>query len=94
MVTVRVFGNLKRTLKVSQLRGDIGREDKTVNYVLNSFMKQFGRSLRHELLDSKGRVKATYSIFVNGRNITLLSGLDTKLKEDDIVMILLLVEGG
>lgn len=94
MVVVKVFGNLKVILGIPELEIDVGCEDKTVNSVLNALMKQFGESLRRELLDSAGKVKAVYSIFVNGRNIVLMSGLNTKLEENDTVSILPLVDGG
>lgn len=57
MVTIRVFGSLSEILRVSELRSDIAGADETVNYVLNSFIKQFRRSLRHELIDSKGELR-------------------------------------
>jgi len=94
MVVVKVFGNLKAIFGTSELEIDVCYEDKTVNSVLNVLMKQFGESLRRELLDSTGKIKAVYSILVNGRNIALMSGLNTRLEENDTVSILPLVEGG
>ena len=77
-----------------ELEVNIRFEDKTVNSVLTILMKQFGESLKHELLDPTGNVKATYSILVNGKNVSLSSGLDTKLEENDTLVILPVVEGG
>jgi MoaD family protein len=94
MVIVKVFGNLKAILRVPELEINIGYEDKTVNSVLNILMKQFGDSLRRELLDSTGKVKAAYSIFINGKDIVLSSGLSAKLEENDTLVILPVVEGG
>jgi len=94
MVIVKVFGNLKTILKTPELEIKIGSKDNTVNSVLNILTKQFGEPLRRELLDSTGKIKAAYSIFVNGKNIVLSSGLSTKLGENDVISILPVVEGG
>lgn len=94
MVTVKVFGNLKTILRKSEVRLDTGGEDRTITDVLNRLTKQSGKGFRQELYDPEGRVKASYSVYVNGRNIGVLSGLNTKLKNDDIVSVLPIVEGG
>ena len=94
MVTVKVFGNLKTIMGKPEVRFDTGGDDRTITDILNHLTKQSGKGFRQELYDAEGRVKASYSIYVNGRNIGVLSGLNTKLKNDDIVAVLPVVEGG
>ena len=94
MVTVKVFGNLKTILGKPEIHFDTGGKDRTITDILNRITTQFGKGFRQELYDHEGKVKASYSVYVNGRNIGVLSGLNTKLKSDDIVAVLPIVEGG
>lgn len=94
MVTVKVFGNLRKIVGASECRIDIGGNYNTIGHLLFSFARQYGKQLKHELFDSEGEIRPTYSVLVNGGNITSFLGLETKLKEDDVVAILPVVEGG
>jgi molybdopterin converting factor small subunit len=49
---------------------------------------------RRELFDDDGHIRSNLLILKNGRNIALLSGLDTELNDGDTVAILLPVYGG
>ncbi|MGQ9572904.1 MAG: ubiquitin-like small modifier protein 1 [Dehalococcoidia bacterium] len=51
-------------------------------------------SLAHRLLDEDGNVPRFVNVFVNGRDIRYLSGLDTPVMPDDEVTILPPVAGG
>jgi MoaD family protein len=94
MVTLKVFGELKTILVMSDQRIDIEGHDRTIGDILELLTKQYGQQVRKELLDSKGKIKPRYAILVNGRNIASVSGLETRLKDEDIVAILPVVEGG
>ena len=91
MITIRVFANLRMQLgkKEIQLEGD----GKTVLDILNLFVHQYPMIKEH-LFDSEGKVRSFFSILVNDKNIRLGDGLQTPLKNEDVVVILPPIGGG
>ena len=69
-------------------------EADTVEDLLEKLLKEYGYTLKDELFDEVGKLKHTYRVVVNGRNINLLDGFKTKLKKDDMVVIMPAVAGG
>jgi molybdopterin synthase sulfur carrier subunit len=51
-------------------------------------------SLKFHLLDSDGKLRRHFNIFVNGEHIRELNGIDTALKDDDKIIILASAAGG
>lgn len=51
-------------------------------------------SIRFHLLDSSGNLRRHFNIFVNGTHIRELEGMDTKLREDDKVILMASAAGG
>lgn len=83
----------------AQIKQIVGRkqmelEAETVEELLDKLLKEYGLTLKNELFDDKGNLKHIYRIVVNGRNINLLDGFKTKLKNDDMVVIMPAVAGG
>jgi len=51
-------------------------------------------SLKFHLLDSDGKLRRHFNIFVNGEHIRELNGLDTALHPDDKILLLASAAGG
>jgi molybdopterin converting factor small subunit len=51
-------------------------------------------NIRFHLLDSEGRLRKHFNIFVNGVHIRDLKGMETPLKEDDKVILMASAAGG
>jgi molybdopterin converting factor small subunit len=51
-------------------------------------------SLKFHLLDSDGKLRRHFNVFVNGENIRELNGLDTALQPDDKILLLASAAGG
>lgn len=51
-------------------------------------------SLKFHLLDSDGKLRRHFSVFVNGEHIRELNGLDTALKPHDKIILLASAAGG
>ncbi|TET80990.1 MAG: MoaD family protein, partial [Candidatus Heimdallarchaeota archaeon] len=66
----------------------------SVENLLDKMFEEFGEILRTEILDINGEVKKHYRIIVNGRNINLLEGFKTILKEGDMVAFMPAIAGG
>ena len=50
--------------------------------------------LKTHLFDAKGDLRRHFNIFVNGVHVRDLSGMETKLKEDDKVILMASAAGG
>ena len=63
--------------------------------LLGEIAQAFGKPFNTEVYDpSKREVKAMFTVMVNGVIIGQLSGVDTKLKDGDSVIIMPLMTGG
>ena len=66
----------------------------TVEELLILLSEKHGKNFRQYIYNKKGEVQGFLSFLVNGKNINIMQGFDTKLKEDDVVAILPPVGGG
>lgn len=85
-------------LKVSYGREELfkqfsSRQTPTVLEVLQS-VKENHPKIYDRLRDKQGNFRQSLAVFVNGRHIRYLNGLDTTLAEDDEVYIIPLIAGG
>jgi molybdopterin synthase sulfur carrier subunit len=65
----------------------------TVLEVLES-VKESHPKIYDRWCDKQGNLRQSLTVFVNGRHIRYLNGLDTTLAEDDEVYIIPLIAGG
>jgi len=89
-VNVVTFAKIKQIIGKKQFPF----EATTVNDLIVKLCSKFGNELERELLNEQGKIRKNYRIVVNARNINLLDGLDTELKEDDMVVIMPAIAGG
>ena len=66
----------------------------TVNELLALLSEKYGTEFRDYIYDQKRKVQGFLSFILNDKNINKMQGLDTKLKEGDILAILPPVGGG
>jgi len=66
----------------------------TVKELLTQLSKKYGREFRDYVYDDKGEVRTYIQVLINGRDIDVFQGLETKLKEGDTVAIFPPVGGG
>lgn len=66
----------------------------TVEELLTLLSEKYGKKFREYVYSKKGKVQGFLSFILNGKNINVLQGFDTKLKEGDTVAILPPVGGG
>lgn len=91
-VTVKFFASFREA---------VGREQVEVTAVmdvaalLDELVQRFGEKMAEQIYKSGSKkLRETVNILVNGRSINLLSGLDTNLKDGDVVAIFPPVSGG
>ena len=66
----------------------------TVDELLTLLSEKYGKNFREYIYNNKGEVQGFLSFLVNGKNINIMQGFNTKLQENDIVAILPPVGGG
>jgi molybdopterin synthase sulfur carrier subunit len=66
----------------------------TVEELLTLLSEKHGKKFREYIYNKKGKVHGFLSFLVNGKNINVLQGFDTKLKQEDTIAILPPVGGG
>ena len=66
----------------------------TVDELLTLLSEKYGKNFREYIYNKKGDVQGFLSVLVNGKNINIMQGFDTKLQENDVVAILPPVSGG
>lgn len=93
-VTVRFFTTLREIVGKSEEKFTLGANDLTVGELLKFLEEKYGKPFREYVYDWKGEVKSYLQFLVNGRSITTLQGMETKLKEGDTLAIIPPVGGG
>ena len=66
----------------------------TVNELVTLLSEKYGKNFREYIYNKKGEVQEFLSFLVNGKNINIMQGFDTKLQDDDVVAILPPIGGG
>ncbi len=66
----------------------------TIKELLTRLSKKYGTEFTDYIYDKKGDVRTYIQILINGRDIDVFQGLETKLKEGDAVAIFPPVGGG
>jgi sulfur-carrier protein len=65
----------------------------TVQDVVSQVIEQYP-SIKFHLVDSDGKLRKHFNVFVNGTHIRDLNGMDTRLKEEDKVILMASAAGG
>ena len=66
----------------------------TVNELITVLSEKYGKNFREYIYNQKGDVQEFFSFLVNGKNVNIMQGFDTKLQEMDVIAILPPVGGG
>ena len=66
----------------------------TVNELITVLSEKYGKNFREYIYNKKGDVQEFLSFLVNGKNINIMQGFDTKLQEMDVIAIIPPVGGG
>ena len=95
---MRIMANV-RVLTFSNIKQIIGKKNFSMNAdnienLLAQLIDKYGPPLKRELYDEEGKLRKIYRILVNGKSIHILNGFQTKLEEEDMVVIMPAVAGG
>ncbi|MCP1662474.1 MAG: MoaD family protein [Methanocalculus sp. MSAO_Arc1] len=91
-VTVKSFATLRNVME-SRLTQELN-DGSTLSDLLTLLMERYP-GLRDEIFEEGSRELQDYvNILVNGRNINFINGLDTELKDGDLVVLFPPAGGG
>ncbi len=92
-ITVKFFTTLREITGKKEEQIEFSRAP-TVDLLLKQLSKKYGKEFNDYIYDELGNVHGHLHFLVNGKNITALHDLKTRLKDDDQVAILPPVGGG
>ena len=92
-VTVKFFTTLREIAGKKEEKIELSHAA-TVDALLRVLSQKYGKEFNDYIYDNLGNVRGYLQILVNGKSITTLQGLKTKLKEGDQIAILPPVGGG
>jgi len=93
LIRVRFFGELKEYVKKSWMTIDVPQGSSLHNFIVK-LAKNGDSELLEKLMENGKKVHSKIKILVNGRNIKHLGGLDTEIKDRDLISILPIAGGG
>jgi molybdopterin synthase sulfur carrier subunit len=89
-VEVAVFGNLAKIAgeKVTFV------EALTLGEALSALAAKYGEAFRNRIYDENNKPRRFINIYVNGKDMRFLDGLETKLNDSDKISIVPAIGGG
>jgi len=94
-VTVDYLGHIKSLIGVTQAEIIELQPEASVRNLLDTLAKKHGETFR-KVIYEPGNIdlKSNFILSVNGLLLNQLKGLETKLKEDDKIVLMPIVSGG
>jgi len=89
-VEVAVFGNL------AKIAGEKATfvEASTLGEALSALAAKYGETFRNRIYDENNKPRRFINIYVNGKDMRFLDGLETKLNSSDRISIVPAIGGG
>jgi len=92
-ITVKFVGALRHASGVDKLKRDF-TEDSSIRDLINEIVRE-KPELKRALTDDQSKEQITNAlILVNGREISVLGGLETKIKDLDELVFVPVIHGG
>ncbi|MEX2751807.1 MAG: ubiquitin-like small modifier protein 1 [Candidatus Freyarchaeota archaeon] len=90
---VKVFATIREITKAKEI--ELESEDNiTVSDAIKLLNQKYGDKLANYLMEKNGKPKPAFLLMINGVSINELRGLDTPLRDKDVLAILPPVAGG
>lgn len=93
-VSVRLFTALRELAGRGKEILEFTEKSVTVKEVLEELVKRHGKAFKDYLYNGKGEMQEYLQLLVNGKSVSLLEELETRVKEGDEVAIVPPVGGG
>ncbi len=90
---VKVFATIREITKAKEIELE-SKDNITVSDAIKLLNQKYGDKLANYLMEKNGKPKPAFIFMVNGVSINELKGLDTPLRDKDVLAILPPVAGG
>lgn len=90
MITVRVPTPLRR---ITNGQGEVQVEANNIREAIEK-LEELYPGFKERLLDEQGEVRKFVNLYLNDEDIRFLQGLDTQLKDGDVLSIVPAIAGG
>lgn len=90
MIVVKLFSHLRSDKRENEIEIKDGDE---IGRLLDDIVRE-RPSLREKIFNSRGELKDSINVFINGKNVNNLDGLKTKAKDDDVISLFPPLGGG
>ncbi|MFN3870816.1 MAG: ubiquitin-like small modifier protein 1 [Aquificaceae bacterium] len=90
MITIRVPTPLRR---ITNGQGEVQVEASTIKEAIEK-LEEIYPGFKERLLDEKGEMRKFVNLYLNDEDIRFLKGLDTELKDGDVISIVPAIAGG
>ncbi len=90
MITIRVPTPLRR---ITNGQGEVQVEANNIREAIEK-LEELYPGFKERLLDEQGEVRKFVNLYLNDEDIRFLQGLDTQLKEGDVLSIVPAIAGG
>lgn len=90
---IKVFAAIREITKTREIESEVDNSI-TVRDAIKLMINKYGEKLAEYLLEKNGEPKPAFLLLVNGVSIKELKGLETPLKEGDVLAILPPAVGG
>lgn len=91
-VTFRTTGHLANAAGLTKT--EVKVQGSTLKDFLDALVDKVGEEFKRFVYPEEGRLSEVVQVLVNGKNIQYTGGLNTEIKEGDVVSILPLPVGG
>ncbi|HAV40592.1 MAG: ubiquitin-like small modifier protein 1 [Aquificota bacterium] len=90
MITVRVPTPLRR---ITNGQGEVQVQASTIREAIEK-LEEVYPGFKERILDEQGEVRKFVNLYLNDEDIRFLKGLDTELKDGDVLSIVPAIAGG
>ena len=91
MAKVKIFGPLVQLAKGNK---EVEVRGLSLKEILEELSSKFGSSFRERILNEKDELQSFIRIFINDKDVRFLGGLNAKVKDDDVILLLPAIGGG
>jgi sulfur-carrier protein len=94
IIKIRLFTVLRELAGKKEETLNFEEKNVTVKHVLNALSGKYGKPFNDYVFDADGHAKGFLQFLINGQSAGTLQGLDSPLRDDDVLAILPPVGGG
>jgi len=91
MAKVKIFGPL---VQLAEGNKEVEVKGVSLKEILEELSSKFGSSFRERILNEKNELQSFIRIFINDKDVRFLGGLNAKVKDDDVILLLPAIGGG